>query len=168
MINSEKNWLDGFNWQQVVEVNRNVCQKEGVQSREGKGFEKAQKLWESSNGKPMKLVDALDLCRKVSQLEPFEMLNNNTFAEVARRIIEPHIPQASKLLRQMLLSTAAHYVVGIAKRRELLQVIDYFDFAVGDGQFRPTTSENKEKDGAKSETNRDSTRQSQPAGVPLR
>jgi len=168
VLNNEKNWLNGFDWQRVVEINRAVCQKEGVQSREGKGFEKAQSLWGSANAKPMSLVEALDLCKKASQLEPFEMLNNNTFAEVARGILEPHISAASKFLKQMLLSTAAHYVVGLVKRRELLQVIDYFDFAVGDGQFKPTTQENKNKDESKTEASRDSTRQSQTAGVSLR
>lgn len=168
MINSEKKWLSEFSWQRVMDINRDICQKEGVQSREGKGFEKGRQIWESANGNPMKLVDALDLCRKVSQLEPFDLLNNNTFAIVARSMIEPHINSASKLLKQMLLSTAAHYVVGMAKRRELMQVIDYFDFAIGDGQFRLTASENKAKDGTTPQSTGDSAKQSQPAGVSLR
>ncbi len=164
MINSERQWLSGIDWQKVVEVNQEICQKEGVCPKERAGFEKARQLWESNNKKTTKLVDALDFLRKISQIEPFELFNNNTMAAVARQIIEPHIGTASKLLKQMLLSTASHYVVGLAKRRELIEVIDYFDYAEGNGQFKAT----EEKDAKRPEPARDSAGKSEPAGMPLR
>jgi len=164
VINSERQWLSGIDWQKVVEVNQEICQKEGVCFKERKGFEKARQLWEANKEKTTKLVNALDFLKKISQIEPFELFNNNTMATIARMIIEPYTGTASKLLKQMLLSTASHYVVGLAKRRELIEVIDYFDYAEGNGQFNAT----KEKDAKRPEPARNSAGQSEPAGMPLR
>ncbi len=164
MINIERKWLSEISWQKVVEVNHEICQKEGVHPKEKNGFEKARQLWDSHNGNTEKLVDTLDFLKKISRLEPFELFNNNTMAAIARMIIEPHTGTGSKLLKQMLLSTASHYVVGLSKRSELIEVIDYFDYAEGNGQFKAT----EEKDAKKAESARGSTGQSEPAGMSLR
>jgi hypothetical protein len=62
---------------------------------------------ESHNENPKKLLNTLDFLKQISRLEPFELFNNNTMAAIARMIIEPHTETGSKLLKQMLLSTAS-------------------------------------------------------------
>lgn len=166
VLNKEIKWLSGFDWQKVVDINHEICQKEGVVYKEGKGYEKARQLWEENENKPMKLIDALDFCKKLSAIEPFDFLNNNTFAAVARNFIQNNLKNAPKLPLAMLLNTASHYIVGNAKRREISDVIGYFEYATGNGEFKPAIHE--EKANHQSETTGSPSPESQPERVSVR
>lgn len=166
MLNKELKWLSGFDWQKVVDVNREICQKESVVYKEGKGYEKARQLWTENQDKPMKLIDALDFCKRLAAIEPFDFLNNNTFAAVAKNFITNNLNNAPKLPLTMLTNTASHYIVGIAKRREVQDVIGYFEYATGNGEFKPASQE--ESKIQQSESASSPTRESQPAKVSVR
>jgi hypothetical protein len=166
VLNKELKWLSGFDWQKVVDINRELCQKEGVVYKEGKGYENAHQLWTENQDKPMKLIDALDFCKRLTAIEPFDFINNNTFASVAKAFISDKLNNAPKLPLTMLLNTASHYIVGNAKRREVLEVIGYFEYATGDGEFKPTSQDTAKI--IQSESTGSTTRESKPANVPVR
>lgn len=166
VLNKEIKWLSGFDWQKVVDINREICQKEGVVYKEGKGYEEARRLWEENQDKAMVLIDALDFCKRLSAIEPFEFLNNNTFAAVARAFIASNLSNAPKLPLAMVTNTASHYIVGNAKRREVNDVIGYFEYATGNGEFKPAGAQQKTEQ--RRETAGSPTPESQPAKMPVR
>lgn len=143
MINKKKKWIDSVNWQRVSEINQAICQKESVEHKPGQGFESARQLWESTQGKQITLKEALDLCRRTAELKPFKFLNNNTFASATQLIIDDVLKQAPPLVRQIVKTTIAHYVVGQVNKRELDEVLKFLENFSGNGELNPNEFDKK-------------------------
>ena len=89
MLTTLEKWVETTPWAMVVAVNQSMCEgKENAPHRPGKGFEAARQLWESAVPRPMKLREALDLCRECHALAPFDFFNGNTMAAISRKMVE--------------------------------------------------------------------------------
>lgn len=67
--------------------------------------------------KAMDLEEMVDLCRRCHRLAPFTNYNGNTFAAIARAMLESlDLPEDSAYLARSL---AGHIVAGVASEEEV-------------------------------------------------
>ena len=81
------------------------------------GHEKYKVLWESSQRQAMSLYAMVDLCRKCHRLAPFTNYNGNTFAAIARSMIE--VLELSNDTGSIARSLIGHIVAGVASEEEV-------------------------------------------------
>ncbi len=137
-----KQWLKSTPWAQVLLVNQNLCDKTTRDSEGGKASERivtthevrqppgeqARKLWEQAVSQELTLFEALDTCRRCSDLAVFTFHNANTFSDVAKSIVEDWLNLLPGVEAQIVRTTIGHYVADhLVSRREMVKVINYFD-----------------------------------------
>jgi hypothetical protein len=123
VLDLERKWLAAVPWQTVVTVNQELCQKdEQPHEPNPPGYENARRLWEEAEAKNIKLLDALDLFRKVHKLAPFKFFNGNTVAAVAKTMMSESLNGMPSVEAQIARSTVSHYVVGAIRASELEDV----------------------------------------------
>ena len=128
MIAIKKQWLRGIPWEKVVEVNASFCQTQGVslQVREPNGAAvKAQ--WEQAGGQPMGLLEAIEQCRQAHLQAPFVFNNANTFAAIAKSLVDGWAKGLPAVEAAILRTTLAHYVADRVTQKELLQVFRHLE-----------------------------------------
>jgi hypothetical protein len=118
-----KPWLEDFDWEFVTEVNRGLCNQKGALHKPtSDGHAPAKQLWEQSRVKNLSFSEALQVCLRCHRLAPFCFYNGNTFAAIARDMIEdistPLSPEKAHILR----SVAGHIVAGTATDVEMKQL----------------------------------------------
>jgi hypothetical protein len=127
-----KDWLSPFDWEFVTEVNRSLCaRKNALHKPTSDGHIPAKRLWEQSRAKKLTFTGALEICRRCHRLAPFCFYNGNTFASIARDLIDD-LP--SKLMADqahVLRSIAGHIVAGTATDIETKQLEKILDDLVG-------------------------------------
>ncbi len=114
---SVKAWLLRFSWDFVVAQNAVLCQtKNALHKPTSDGHETTKALWESSHQNAMSLLDAVELCRRCHRMAPFCFYYGNTFAAIARAMIEPlGLPAAEAAVVRSL---AGHIVAGVATEEQ--------------------------------------------------
>ncbi len=116
-----KPWLAPFDWKIVTEINRGLCsQKNALHKPTSDGHEPAKILWEKNQFAELSLTDALQVCLQCHRLAPFCFYNGNTFAAIARDLIEELQLAANKSF--ILRSIAGHIVAGTATDIERKQL----------------------------------------------
>jgi hypothetical protein len=124
VIKQQKPWLSGVTWDSILKINRSLCEAQKLEPvLNQKSHSATQAWWEKSAQKPMNLLEALDICRKAFENAPFTFNNGNTFANVARSLIEDALRNAPAVEAQILRSTVSHYVAGTIDRKELSSVV---------------------------------------------
>jgi hypothetical protein len=114
-------WLASFDWKIVTEINRGLCsQKNALHKPTSDGHEPAKVLWEKNQFAELSLTDALQVCLQCHRLAPFCFYNGNTFAAIARDLIEELQLAANKSF--ILRSIAGHIVAGTATDIERKQL----------------------------------------------
>jgi hypothetical protein len=80
------------------------------------GYETCKQFWESSHQSMMTLDEMIETCRKCHRLAPFTNYNGNTFAAIARSLIDTlQLPvETATIIR----SLAGHIVAGVASDEE--------------------------------------------------
>lgn len=127
MIEQKKQWLLGVSWDSVIHINRTLCQAHKLEPKtNAKRFANAQAWWEKSSQKTTNLLGALDLCRQAFDQSPFTFNNGNTFAAVARSLVEDALRHLPAVEAQIVRTTIGHYVAGIIERKEAAQVLEQF------------------------------------------
>jgi hypothetical protein len=110
-------WLGEYPWEFVVEQNSALCAaRQALHKPTSDGYEPARMLWESRFSQPMRLVDAVEICRRCHELAPFCFYNGNTFVAIIRDVIGklPLSAEQGYLIR----SLAGHIVAGVAEGSE--------------------------------------------------
>ena len=108
-----KAWLAEVPWDLVIFQNASLCeQKNALHKPTSDGYETTKALWESSHQQPMTLMEAVDLCRRCHRMAPFCFYNGNTFAAIARSMVEQLSLSGSEAAA--LRSLAGHIVAGVA------------------------------------------------------
>jgi len=108
-----KAWLAEVPWDLVTFQNASLCeQKNALHKPTSDGYEATKALWESSYQQPMTLIEAVDLCRHCHRMAPFCFYNGNTFAAIARSMVEQLGLSGSEAAA--LRSLAGHIVAGVA------------------------------------------------------
>ncbi len=112
-MRSLKPWLARFSWDFVVAQNAVLCQtKNALHKPTSDGYGTTKTLWESSHQQPMKLTEAVDLCRRCHRMAPFCFYNGNTFAAIARSMVTQL--DLSEADAAILRSLVGHIVAGVA------------------------------------------------------
>ena len=110
----------------VVALNQAMCEgKENAPHRPGKGYAAAERLWSQATPRPLKLREALDLCRQCHAASPFDFFNGNTMAAVGRKMVEPYLLKLPSLQAQILRNAVGNYVAGVTQARELEEICAY-------------------------------------------
>jgi len=124
VIDQKKQWLLGATWDSIVNVNRTLCQNQKVEpSVNMRNHDAAQRAWEQLRENPTTLLEAIDACHRTFNKSPFTFNNGNTFAAIARSLVDDHLRAAPALEAQILRSTIGHYVAGTIDRKELASVL---------------------------------------------
>ena len=124
MIEQKRQWLTDITWDSIVGLNRTLCQAQKMEPLiNAKTFSAAQESWERAGQKAMDLTEALTICRDTRDRTPFTFNNGNTFAALARHLVEECLRNAPALEGQILRTTISHYVAGTVGKKELQQVL---------------------------------------------
>lgn len=108
-----KAWLAEVPWDLVIFQNASLCeQKNALHKPTSDGYEATKALWESTHQQPMTLMEAVDVCRRCHRLAPFCFYNGNTFAAIARSMVEQLGLSGAEAAT--LRSLAGHIVAGVA------------------------------------------------------
>jgi len=110
-------WLELFDWEFVTATNAALCQpKRALHKRTSDGHDRTRRLWEESYRREMFLDEAADLCRECHRFAPFCNFNGNTFAAIARSLVDTLKLKADEahVIRTLL----GHVVAGTASELE--------------------------------------------------
>jgi len=124
-------WLGAVPWETVRALNQALCQAKQLPSKyTPQAWEPARRLWEEALPRKMGLTEVLDVCRRAHEQAPFAFENGNTFAAIARTLVEELLKVMPPLEAQIIRTTVCHYVVGLVGQTELLGVLKHFDAAL--------------------------------------
>jgi len=113
-----QDWLRSYSWEFVTLQNALLCQaKSALHKPTSDGHAVTKELWEKSFQTAMRLDDAIDLCRRCHRMAPFCFYNGNTFAAVARDVIQNLALPADQAF--VIRSLAGHIVAGVATEEEV-------------------------------------------------
>lgn len=127
-MSSERNWLSAVPWESVVSLNKALCQAQKLEPlHNAKGFPAAQRLWESSFSRKLTLRSVIEVCHEAFQFAPFTFNNGNTFAAIARTLLEEPLKNVSPVEAQIIRTTVCHYIVDLIGAKELQQVLRHFE-----------------------------------------
>lgn len=114
---SSKSWLANVPWELVVWQNAQLCNfKKAHHGPTSDGYEACKQYWDSSHQCMMTLHEMIEMCRKCHRLAPFTNYNGNTFAAIARSLIDTL--QLSLETATLIRSLAGHIVAGVASEEE--------------------------------------------------
>ncbi len=111
-------WLADVSWEMVIWQNQQLCKnKNAHHGPTSDGHFACKKFWEDHHAHLMSLDEMVDFCRKCHRLAPFTNYNGNTFAAIARALIETlEIPRNEVTFARSL---AGHIVAGVASEEEV-------------------------------------------------
>jgi hypothetical protein len=111
-------WLSQVPWDLVVFQNASLCEtKQALHKPTSDGYDATRTLWEQMCQIPMTLVEDIELCRRCHKMAPFCFYNGNTFAAIARNLVNKlglDSPRAAAAR-----SMAGHIVAGVATDEEI-------------------------------------------------
>lgn len=118
MSTSKRAWLADVPWDLVVYQNASLCAaKNALHKPTSDGYEQTKALWESQHRDSMTLVELVDFCRRCHRMAPFCSFNGNTFAAIARLLID-HLGLPGGQAAAVR-SLAGHIVAGVASDEEI-------------------------------------------------
>jgi len=145
VTSSERNWLSAVPWESVVSLNQALCQAQKLEPlHNAKGVPAAKRLWETSAPKRLTLRAVIQVCHDAHALSPFTFNNGNTFAAIARTLLEDQLKLVTPLEAQIIRTTVCHYIVDLIGAKELQQVLRHFEAKLGQapatGLIEPATA----------------------------
>lgn len=116
----------------MINLNQALCQAQKLEPlHNAKGLPKAKTLWETGTKKRLTLRAVIQLCHDAHSLSPFTFNNGNTFAAIARTLLEDQLKLVSPLEAQIIRTTVCHYIVDLIDAKELQQVLRHFESKLG-------------------------------------
>lgn len=130
-------FIHNWDWQSIIGLNRAACERGRAQhGHNQEAHEKVRREWEKARDQEMTLLETLDFLRHCHRSAPFLFFNGNTFAEIARRLVDVLFADLARGRRREADSLAAHYVAGVLDRESMVSGIDSLieaaDFKPGD------------------------------------
>lgn len=133
MISTEQQWLRTAPWVKVLEIYEAFCQGQSVPAQHREQHYAAVKArWENAETRSMSLEEAFDFCRQSNLQTPFVFNNANTFAAVAKSLVEDWAKKLPPVEATILRTTVGHYVAERASKKELFQIFRHLE-----SQLRP-------------------------------
>jgi hypothetical protein len=106
-------WFELYDWEFVTATNAALCQpRQALHKPTSDGHDRTRQLWERSHNREMFLDEAADLCRQCHRLAPFCNFNGNTFAAIARSLVDTLKLKADEA--HVVRSLLGHLVAGTA------------------------------------------------------
>ena len=119
-------WLRTYSWEFITLQNAMLCHaKSALHKPTSDGHAATKELWESCFQTEMRLDEAIDLCRRCHRMAPFCFYNGNTFAAVARDVIQNLALPADEAY--VIRSLAGHIVAGVATDEEARAFREFCD-----------------------------------------
>ncbi len=110
-------FLQNWNWQSVVGLNRGLCERGGAQHGENsESHTTVAKEWTEKHGSELTLEETLDYLRACHRAAPFLFFNGNTFAEIGRVLCDYLFADLPFIRKKTLRSAIAHYIAGVLDR----------------------------------------------------
>lgn len=126
MIDTNKAWLNAVPWESVQTLNQALCQAKNVAySTNPKAVTSVSARWQGAVGRVTSLVTVLDLIRECREALPFTFNNGNTFAAIAKTLVDDWLKERPPVEAQIVRTTVCHYVAGQIGRKELVQVLEH-------------------------------------------
>jgi hypothetical protein len=130
-------FIQNWSWESVIGFNRGACERGRAQhGYNSETHEKVRCQWEETRQKNLTLLETIDFLFRCHRAAPFLFFNGNTFAEIARRLIDVLFADLSLTRRREAASLAAHYVAGVLDRDSMIVGIETLsqatDFKPGD------------------------------------
>ena len=127
-MSSERNWLSAVPWESVVSLNKALCQAQKLEPlHNAKGFPAVMRLWEASVPRKLAFRAVIEVCHEAFQFSPFTFNNGNTFAAIARTLLEEPLKDVPPVEAQIIRTTVCHYIVDLIGAKELQQVLRHFE-----------------------------------------
>jgi hypothetical protein len=118
-------FLQDWDWQSVVGLNRAACTRGGAQhGQNSESFTKVGEEWEKLRSQEFTLAELLEYFRSCHRTAPFLFFNGNTFAEIARTIADFVFAELPHVRRREVISAIAHYVAGVLDRDAMVQIVE--------------------------------------------
>ena len=130
-------FIHNWDWQSIIGLNRAACER----GRSQHGYnqethEKVRSEWEKARTEELTLLETLDFLFRCHRSAPFLFFNGNTFAEIARRLVDVLFADLSRGRRREADSLAAHYVAGVLDRESMVSgissLLESAEFKPGD------------------------------------
>jgi hypothetical protein len=142
VIDISKAWLDAVPWESVQTLNQALCHAQKAQyATNAKSFASVGVRWQNAVPRTSGLVEVLDLIRECREALPFTLNNGNTFAAIAKTLVDDWIKSLAPIEAQIVRTTVCHYVAGQVGRKELLQVLQHLGPACKHPAPAPVKSE---------------------------
>jgi hypothetical protein len=130
-------FIQNWDWQSIIGLNRAACERGRAQhGYNQEAHEKVRSEWEEARNKTLTLIETLDFLRHCHRSAPFLFFNGNTFAELARRLVDVLFADLSRGRRGQADSLAAHYVAGVLDREPMVsgvsELLESANFQPGD------------------------------------
>jgi len=117
-------WLELFDWEFVTATNAALCQpKRALHKPTSDGHDRTRQLWDKNHRREMFLDEAADLCRECHRLAPFCNFNGNTFAAIARSLVDTLKLKADEA--HIIRSLLGHVVAGTASEVEARELREF-------------------------------------------
>jgi hypothetical protein len=136
-LQSRAAFIENWSWESVISLNRGACERGRAQhGYNSETQEKARRDWEKTRGETLTLLKTLDFLKCCHRTAPFLFFNGNTFAEIARRLVDILFADLPLARRREAASLAAHYVAGVLDQDAMSRGIESLclsaDFKPGD------------------------------------
>jgi hypothetical protein len=130
-------FIQNWDWKFIISLNGAACERGRAQHGINKEtHEKVRTEWEEARAEELTLLETLDFLRHCHRSAPFLFFNGNTFAELARRLVDVLFADLPRGRRREADSLAAHYVAGVLDQQSMMSGIDALaesaDFQPGD------------------------------------
>lgn len=117
-------FLQNWDWQSVVRLNRGVCERGRAQhGTNSESFEKVRQEWDQRRCIETTLGETLDYLRHCHRQAPFLFFNGNTFADIARTFSDYLFAELPHGRRREATSAVAHYVAGVLDGDDMAKVL---------------------------------------------
>ena len=123
-LQTRATFLQNWDWQSVVGLNRGLCERGGAQHGENSESHAAvAKQWTEKQGSELTLEETLDYLRACHRTAPFLFFNGNTFAEIGRVLCDYIFADLPLNRKKTLRSAIAHYIAGVLDRQSSFALV---------------------------------------------
>ncbi len=130
-------FLKNRSWEFVVSLNRGACTRGKAQHGQNSESHAAVAAdWEHKREEILSLNETIEFLRQCHRRAPFLFFNGNTFADIARALVDLIFAELPTARRREVISGVAHYVAGVLDRDSMVEIIESLcqaaDFKPGD------------------------------------
>jgi hypothetical protein len=111
-------------------INQEHCQLQNTQMTPNpKAFDQVKQQWEQKAAEKMTIIQALDFCRECEAKAPFVFSNMTTFSHVGKALVEDLVKGLPALEAHIVRNTAARYVGEQVSKKELTDILRFYETA---------------------------------------